>query len=131
MQDSVSNISVKFFMHLVKNEFDAVVDKCEVVIYTDPAECTRIRHEVAIPTFEKRDDRLANLTDESVDVYYSCILCQAFSPSLTFVLLHQRDLDFAVPFHGWMQKLHNELDPNGPCQVITKERPINEEPWFL
>ena len=29
--------------------FDAVVDKCEVVIYTDPAECTRVRHEVAIP----------------------------------------------------------------------------------
>ena len=65
----------------VKNEFDAVVDKCEVVIYTDPAECTRVRHEVAIPTFEKRDERLDNLTDESVDVYYSCILCQAFSPS--------------------------------------------------
>ena len=37
----------------VKNEFDAVVDKCEVVIYTDPAECTRIRlREVAIPIFE-------------------------------------------------------------------------------
>ena len=65
----------------VKNEFDAVVDKCEVTIYTDPAECTRIRHEVAIPIFEKRDDRLNTLTDESVDVYYSCILCQAFSPS--------------------------------------------------
>ena len=46
----------------VKNEFEAVVDKCEVVIYTDPAECTRIRHEVAIPTFDKRDDRLKNLT---------------------------------------------------------------------
>ena len=60
MQDSVSNISVKFFTHQVKNEFDAVVDKCEVVIYTDPAECTRIRHEVAIPTFDKRDERLAN-----------------------------------------------------------------------
>ncbi|HIV12066.1 MAG TPA: CO dehydrogenase/CO-methylating acetyl-CoA synthase complex subunit beta, partial [Candidatus Pullilachnospira stercoravium] len=65
----------------VKNEFEAVVDKCQVTIYTDPAECTRVRHEVAIPTFEKRDDRLNNLTDESVDVYYSCILCQAFSPS--------------------------------------------------
>ena len=45
----------------VKNEFDAVVDKCEVVIYTDPAECTRIRHEVAIPTFNKRDDRLLKM----------------------------------------------------------------------
>ena len=62
----------------VKNEFDAVVDKCQVTIYTDPAECTRIRHEVAIPVFDKRDERLDSLTDESVDVYYSCILCQAF-----------------------------------------------------
>ncbi len=61
----------------VKNEFEAVVDKCQVTVYTDPAECTRIRHEVAIPVFDKRDARLENLTDETVDVYYSCILCQA------------------------------------------------------
>ena len=110
----------------VKNEFDAVVYKCEVVIYTDPAECTRIRHEVAIPTFEKRDDRLANLTDESVDVYYSCILCQAFSPSHVCVVTPERlGLCGAV---SWLDaKATNELDPNGPCQVITKERPINEE----
>ena len=109
----------------VKNEFDAVVDKCEVVIYTDPAECTRIRHEVAIPTFEKRDDRLANLTDESVDVYYSCILCQAFSPSHVCVVTPERlGLCGAV---SWLDaKATNELDPNGPCQVITKERPIDE-----
>ena len=60
MQASVSNISGEVLYAQVKNEFDAVVDKCEVVIYTDPAECTRIRHEVAIPIFEKRDDRLAN-----------------------------------------------------------------------
>ena len=63
----------------VKNEFEAVVDKCQVTVYTDPDECTRMRHEVAIPTFDKRDARLETLTDESVDVYYSCILCQAFS----------------------------------------------------
>ena len=109
----------------VKNEFDAVVDKCEVVIYTDPAECTRIRHEVAIPTFEKRDDRLANLTDESVDVYYSCILCQAFSPSHVCVVTPERlGLCGAV---SWLDaKATNQLDPNGPCQVITKERPIDE-----
>ena len=109
----------------VKNEFDAVVDKCEVVIYTDPAECTRIRHEVAIPIFEKRDDRLANLTDESVDVYYSCILCQAFSPSHVCVVTPERlGLCGAV---SWLDaKATNELDPQGPCQVITKEKPIDE-----
>ena len=109
----------------VKNEFDAVVDKCEVVIYTDPAECTRIRHEVAIPTFNKRDDRLKNLTDESVEVYYSCILCQAFSPSHVCVVTPERlGLCGAV---SWLDaKATNELDPNGPCQVITKERCIDE-----
>ena len=109
----------------VKNEFEAVVDKCQVTVYTDPDECTRMRHEVAIPTFDKRDARLANLTDESVDVYYSCILCQAFSPSHVCVVTPERlGLCGAV---SWLDaKATNQLDPNGPCQVITKERPIDE-----
>ena len=109
----------------VKNEFEAVVDKCQVTVYTDPAECTRIRHEVAIPVFDKRDARLENLTDETVDVYYSCILCQAFSPSHVCVVTPERlGLCGAV---SWLAaKATNELDPNGPCQIITKERPIDE-----
>ena len=109
----------------VKNEFEAVVDKCQVTVYTDPDECTRMRHEVAIPTFDKRDARLETLTDESVDVYYSCILCQAFSPSHVCVVTPERlGLCGAV---SWLDaKATNELDPNGPCQVITKERPIDE-----
>ena len=109
----------------VKNEFEAVVDKCQVTVYTDPAECTRIRHEGAIPVFDKRDARLENLTDETVDVYYSCILCQAFSPSHVCVVTPERlGLCGAV---SWLDaKATNELDPNGPCQIITKERPIDE-----
>ena len=109
----------------VKNEFEAVVDKCQVTVYTDPAECTRIRHEVAIPVFDKRDARLENLTDETVDVYYSCILCQAFSPSHVCVVTPERlGLCGAV---SWLDaKATNELDPSGPCQIITKERPIDE-----
>ena len=108
----------------VKNEFEAVVDKCQVTVYTDPDECTRMRHEVAIPTFDKRDARLETLTDESVDVYYSCILCQAFSPSHVCVVTPERlGLCGAV---SWLDaKATNELDPNGPCQIITKERPID------
>ena len=109
----------------VKSEFAAVVDKCQVKIYTDAAECTRIRHEVAIPMFDKRDERLMNLTDESVDVYYSCIMCQAFSPSHVCVVTPERlGLCGAV---SWLDaKATHQLDPQGPCQVITKERPIDE-----
>ncbi len=109
----------------IKNEFDAVVDKCQVTIITDAAECTRLRHEVAIPAYDKRDERLVSLTDEAVPVYYSCIMCQAFSPSHVCVVTPERlGLCGAV---SWLDaKATNELDPQGPCQVITKERVIDE-----
>lgn len=109
----------------IKNEFEAVVDKCEVVIYTDPAECSRIRHEIAVPIFTKRDDRLANLTDENVREYYTCILCQAFSPSHVCIITPERlGLCGAV---SWLDaKATNELNPAGPCQIVPKTRPIDE-----
>ena len=109
----------------VKSEFAAVVDKCQVKIYTDPAECTKIRHEVATPMFDKRDERLMTLTDEGVEVYYSCIMCQAFSPSHVCVVTPERlGLCGAV---SWLDaKATHQLDPEGPCQVITKERIIDE-----
>ena len=109
----------------IKNEYEAIVDKCQVKIYTNPEDCTKLRHELAIETFNKRDERLNSLTDESVDVYYSCILCQAFSPSHVCVVTPERlGLCGAV---SWLDaKATNELDPSGPCQVITKERLIDE-----
>ena len=109
----------------ITNEFDAVVDKCAVTIVTDEAECTKLRHELAIPAYDRRDERLTSLTDESVPVYYSCIMCQAFSPSHVCVVTPERlGLCGAV---SWLDaKATNELDPQGPCQVITKERVIDE-----
>ena len=109
----------------IKNEYDAIVDKCQVKIYTNPEDCTKLRRELAIEAFNKRDERLNSLTDEAVDVYYSCILCQAFSPSHVCVVTPERlGLCGAV---SWLDaKATNELDPSGPCQVITKERLIDD-----
>ncbi len=99
----------------VKSEFAAVVDKCQVKIITDAEQCTKLRHELAIPMFDKRDERLTTLTDEGVDVYYSCIMCQAFSPSHVCVVTPERlGLCGAV---SWLDaKATNELDPKGPCR---------------
>ena len=109
----------------IKNDYEAIVDKCQVKIYTNPEDCTKLRRELAVETFDKRDARLNSLTDESVDVYYSCILCQAFSPSHVCVVTPERlGLCGAV---SWLDaKATNELDPSGPCQIITKERLIDE-----
>ena len=105
---------------MVKNEFEAVVDKCQVTIITDPVEAGKFRDEVAMPRYAQRDDRLASMTDESVDRYYTCILCQSFAPAHCCVVTPERlGLCGAV---SWLDaKATNELDPNGPCQPIMKE----------
>ena len=109
----------------IKNEFDAVVDKCAITIVTDAEECTKLRHELAVPAYDRRDERLTSLTDESVPVYYSCIMCQAFSPSHVCVVTPER-LGLCGAVSSLDAKATHQLDPQGPCQVITKERVIDE-----
>lgn len=108
----------------VKSEYEKVVDKCQVTVYTDPAKCKELRA-AANEIYDQRDERLANLTDESVDQFYTCILCQAFSPSHVCIVTPERlGLCGAV---SWLDaKATNELDPTGPCQIVTKEHPIDE-----
>ncbi len=108
----------------VKSEYEKVVDKCQVTIFTDPAQCKELRAAANVK-YDERDARLANLTDESVDQFYTCILCQAFSPSHVCIVTPERlGLCGAV---SWLDaKATNELDPTGPCQIVTKERIIDE-----
>ena len=105
---------------MIMDEFEAVVDKCQVTIITDPAEAAKFRDELAMPRYAARDARLESLTDESVDRYYTCILCQSFAPAHCCVVTPERlGLCGAV---SWLDaKATNELDPNGPCQPIFKE----------
>ena len=108
----------------VKSEYDTVVDKCQVTVISDPAKLHELRAE-ANKSYDKRDMRLLSLTDENVDVFYNCILCQSFSPSHVCVVTPERlGLCGAV---SWLDaRATYELDPNGPCQVVTKKDLIDE-----
>jgi acetyl-CoA synthase len=108
----------------VKSEYDSVVDKCQVTIITDASKLKELRAE-ANKAYDKRDERLQSMTDETVEVFYNCILCQSFSPSHVCVVTPERlGLCGAV---SWLDaKATNELDPNGPCQVVTKKDLIDE-----
>ena len=110
---------------MIMDEFDAVADKCQITLITDAAEAAKFRDEVAMPRYAQRDDRLASMTDEAVDRYYTCILCQSFAPAHCCVVTPERlGLCGAV---SWLDaKATNELDPNGPCQPIFKEGLIDE-----
>ncbi len=109
----------------LKNDFENVIDKCQVTIVTEPSKVKALRKDLATPIYDKRDERLKSLTDENVDKFYSCILCQSFSPSHVCVVTPERlGLCGAV---SWLDaKASNELDPNGPCRVIGKGGLIDE-----
>ena len=110
----------------IKSEFDTVVDKCQVkIVVGDEPNAALRKH--ANEVFDKRDERLKTMTDESVPVFYTCIMCQAFSPSHVCIVTPERlGLCGAV---SWLDaKATNELDPQGPCQIVPKERCLDEIP---
>ena len=105
---------------MLMDEFDMVVDKCEVEIITDTEKVQELLEKKAMPAYERRDERLENLTDESVDEFYTCTLCQSFAPSHCCVVTPERlGLCGAV---SWLDaKATYQLNPTGPSQPISKE----------
>ncbi|MDR2606464.1 MAG: CO dehydrogenase/CO-methylating acetyl-CoA synthase complex subunit beta [Oscillospiraceae bacterium] len=108
----------------IKSEFDAVVDKCQVTIYTEPETVKQLRKE-ANEIYDKRDARLLSLTDEGVKDFYACVMCQSFSPSHVCIVTPERlGLCGAV---SWLDaKATYELDPSGTSKIVPKGDPIDE-----
>ena len=106
--------------HMVMDEFEAVVDRCQVTLVTDPDAAARVLNELALPAYARRDDRLASMTDESVDTFYTCTLCQSFAPAHCCVITPERlGLCGAV---SWLDaKATYQLNPIGPSRPIAKE----------
>lgn len=107
------------------NDFGAIVDKVEVRIDTEAREVERRRTE-ALRTYEERDRRMAGMTDESVDTFYSCTLCQSFAPNHVCVISPQR-LGLCGAYSWLDGKAAYEITPTGPNQPILKGELIDEE----
>jgi len=107
----------------IKQDFSAIVDKCEVIIYTEEEKVREIL-EKAKEIYEKRDTRLAGIIDESVDTYYSCTLCQSFAPTHVCVISPERPGPCGA--YSWLDaKACYQLNPAGPNQPILKGEVID------
>ncbi len=99
-------------------EYSAIVDKVQVRLYTEPEEVSRIFRE-AQQIYNQRDERLAGMTDESVDTFYSCLLCQSFAPNHVCVVTPER-LGLCGAYSWLDAKASYEIVPSGPNQPIAK-----------
>ncbi|MCL4457550.1 MAG: acetyl-CoA decarbonylase/synthase complex subunit alpha/beta [Nitrospirae bacterium] len=103
---------------MVKHRFKSIVDKVQVTLYTDEADVNRLRDE-ARAAYKERDHRLGALTDDAVDTFYSCLLCQSFAPAHVCVITPER-LGLCGAYNWLDGKAAYEIDPTGGNQPVPK-----------
>ncbi len=99
-------------------DFGAIVDKVQVTLYTNPSDVNSML-QVARDAYGKRNVRLADLTDEAVDEFYSCTLCQSFAPNHVCVISPER-LGLCGAYNWLDCKASFQINPTGPNQPIPK-----------
>ncbi|NTW06455.1 MAG: CO dehydrogenase/CO-methylating acetyl-CoA synthase complex subunit beta, partial [Syntrophaceae bacterium] len=106
-------------------DFPTLVDAVQVTLITDPEKIGQAR-EMAQAMYRERDERIAGMKDEDVDLYYSCTLCQTFAPNHVCVITPERPaLCGALT---WLDgKTAYEMSPAGANQPIERGTLINAE----
>lgn len=104
-------------------DFGAILDKVQVKLYTYEKKVEELLN-VAKPVYKARDDRIGALTDESVDTFYSCTLCQSFAPNHVCVISPERP--GLCGAYNWLDgKASNQINPTGPNQPVKKGETID------
>lgn len=99
-------------------DFGSIVDKVEVSLYTNAEDVERFT-QMARAIYKERDARVENMTDEGVEVYYSCTLCQSFAP--THVCMISPERTGLCGAYNWFDcKASYEINPTGPNQPVEK-----------
>jgi len=106
------------------SDFGNILDKVQVKIYTNPEDVLALKDK-ARKIFKTRDERMGALTDESVDTYYSCTLCQSFAPNHVCVVSPERP--GLCGAYNWLDcRAAYEINPAGPNQPVKKGETLDD-----
>lgn len=107
----------KVLADLLKNELP-IIEKIQITFFTD-TETISARYAGAMAAYTARDARARGLTDDDVDVFYGCALCQSFAPSHVCVITPQRYANCGAI--SWFDgRAAARIDPKGPIFPISK-----------
>ncbi|MFC1610325.1 acetyl-CoA decarbonylase/synthase complex subunit alpha/beta [Myxococcota bacterium] len=100
------------------SDYPAIVDKVKVTLITEAGEVAR-RVQSARKVWKERNRRVQAMTDESVDTFYSCLLCQSFAPNHVCIITPER-LGLCGAYNWLDGKAAFEIDDTGPNQPVSK-----------
>ncbi|MHC4716309.1 MAG: acetyl-CoA decarbonylase/synthase complex subunit alpha/beta [Planctomycetota bacterium] len=108
----------------IHDDFGGIVDKVAVEVTTEE-DTVRALVDEAKPIYQARDDRVAGMTDESVDTFYSCTLCQSFAPNHVCMITPER-LGLCGAYNWLDGQASYEINPTGPNQPVAKGKCVDE-----
>jgi len=103
---------------MLHQEYSAIVDKVGVKLYTQESDVEKLLPQAKL-VFDERDERISGMTDESVDTFYSCTLCQSFAPNHVCIITPER-LGLCGAYSWLDGKASYEITPTGPNQPVLK-----------
>jgi len=108
----------------IHEEYNAILDKVQVTLYTEADRVAELA-KTARQVFEERDARLGGMTDEEVEVFYSCALCQSFAPNHVCIISPERS--GLCGAYSWLDgRAAYEISPAGANQPVPKGRVIDQ-----
>ena len=90
------------------NDFSTIVDRVEVKLL-----------EEARGVYHQRDDRIGGMTDEDVDEFYSCMLCQSYAPDHCCIVTPER-LGLCGAYTWLDCKASYQINRHGPNEPVAK-----------
>jgi acetyl-CoA decarbonylase/synthase complex subunit beta len=104
-------------MRLYKSEMP-FIEKMQITFYTEPEKVEEL-YTGAMEIYEVRDARARGMSDDEVDVFYGCSLCQSFAPTHLCVITPQRYANCGAI--SWFDgRATAKVDPKGPVFEIPK-----------
>ncbi len=109
----------------LKAEMGVILDKVQATIISDQEAIDKLLPE-AQEAYRHRDERMGAMTDESVDIFYSCALCQSYAPDHICVISPER-LGLCGAYNWLDGKAAYEISPHGANQPVEKGFCLNED----
>jgi len=100
------------------NEFSTILDRIQIKLYTDAVRVTEL-HDLARKVYAERDDRIGGMTDEDVDQFYSCTLCQSYAPNHVCIITPER-LGLCGAYTWLDSKASYQINKHGPNEPVDK-----------
>jgi acetyl-CoA synthase len=107
----------------IHNDFSAIIDRVQVKLYTD-AEKIKGSLEESRVIYRQRDDRIGGMTDEDVEDYYSCTLCQSYAPDHVCIVTPQR-LGLCGAYTWLDCKASHQINEHGPNEPVSKGKCVD------